>query len=73
MSSNYKHESLIYIGPAALCPKSIENRDLLVITGDKYKWARKLIERRANPDENNEVKLQIIIGTIGKSGTQKKM
>ena len=72
MSSNYKHESLIYVGPAALCPKSAENRHLIVITGDKSKWARKLIEKRTKPDENNEVKVQVIVGTIGKSGTQKK-
>ena len=60
----------IYIGPAALSPPLQDTDELIIVTGDKGKWPRKLIERRSCPETGKSVLVKI--NTIGKPGATKK-
>ena len=62
----------IYIGPAALTPPLADTDELIVVTGDKGKWPRKLIERRSCPEGDKSNQIKIKINTIGKPGAKKK-
>ena len=72
ISSNTINKTHIYIGPAALVPPLSDNDQLIVITGDKSKWSKKLIERRSCPEKEGLEKIIIKINVIGKPGVQKK-
>lgn len=72
ISSNTSTKTHIYIGPAALTPPLADDDELIVVTGDKSKWSRKLIERRSCLEKEELDKVKIKINTIGKPGAQKK-
>lgn len=72
ISSNTSSKIHIYNGPAALTPPLADNDQLIVVTGDKSKWSKKLIERRSCLEEEDLGKITIKFNTIGKPGAQKK-
>jgi len=71
MSRHERHETVVYIGPAALCPKFDDGRPYLLITGDQEDWALALIKERTKRDQTNK-NFELRHNTIGKNGTTRK-
>ena len=70
MSQHERHEALVYIGPAALCPKPEEGKPYVLITGDQEDWVKPLIEERLG-GRKESANFVIQQNTIGKPGTTK--
>ena len=46
MSKHERHETCVYIGPAALCPIPDQDQPYILITGDQEDWVQPLIQER---------------------------
>ena len=70
MSKHERHETCVYIGPAALCPIPEQDQPYILITGDQEDWVQPLIQERLKRMPEGQL-LAIRQNTIGKPGTTK--
>ena len=66
------HGGYIYVGPASLCPCPEVNTPFLIITGDDNKYARILVNERAQASLRNQSNLKINHGVIDRQASKQK-